>query len=234
MAVTPRIRAILLAAGRGRRLGADIPKQFLPMAGQPLLYHALLALATHGGIDSVHVVLPEDFLQISLPRHPRIAKPIVGGHCRHHSTAHAVREISPAAEEWVLVHDAARPFLPRPLVDEVCLALARHDAIAPAVPIADALIELPNLHALDRHRVRALQTPQGFRCGLLCDCFDDPAIGHCQPASEFELVQRLRPQARLGIVPGHPLNGKVTDRASWLWMEWVLRSSGEKNELFDG
>ncbi|MDR3117042.1 MAG: 2-C-methyl-D-erythritol 4-phosphate cytidylyltransferase [Puniceicoccales bacterium] len=224
MASFPRIRAILLAAGCGTRLGADIPKQFLPMAGRPLLHHALLALATHRLIDSVYVVLPEDFLPFALPRHPKIVRPVAGGKLRHLSTANALMEMDAGDEEWILVHDAARPFLPRPLIDEVCSALVRCDAVAPGLPVTDALVELPSLCPLDRNRVLALQTPQGFRHGLLRDCLEDPAIGHWLPTSEFELVQRLHPQARLRTVSGHPLNGKVTDRTSWRWMEWVMQT----------
>jgi 2-C-methyl-D-erythritol 4-phosphate cytidylyltransferase len=200
------------------------------MAGRPLLHHALLALATHSMVDSVHVVLPEEFLPFALPRHPKIARPSVGGKRRHLSTANALREIAADDGEWILVHDAARPFLPRPLIGEVCSALARCDAVTPALPVSDALVELPTLRSLDRNHVLALQTPQGFRHSLLRDCLADPAIGHWQPASEFDLVQRLRPRARLRTVPGHPFNGKVTDRASWRWMEWVLRSSGGEEE----
>jgi 2-C-methyl-D-erythritol 4-phosphate cytidylyltransferase len=212
------IHGILLAAGTGDRFGGNLPKQFFPIGGKPLLHHALRALLHCGRLASLTVVLPPDFMDFPLPTHPLLTPAVRGDSMRHLSVRNALAAVD---SPHVLIHDAVRPLVSTDLIGAVCHALKDCDAVTPLSPIADALVTLPDLHSTDRRRHGTLQTPQGFRTEVLREAFAKFS-GDWVPASEFDLVRRAVPTARWGTVPGHPLNLKVTARADIFPVEFLL------------
>lgn len=173
----PRYIALLPAAGVGARMGVDTPKQYLPIQGRPLLWHALRPFELEARIARIYVVLSpqdrvwgqhdwRDFGKLSVLR--------CGGATRAQSVLNALTAIKGEvrAEDWVLVHDAARPCLTPALLDRLLRALA-DDAVGGilAVPVADTLKRAGAdgrvNQTVPRADMWAAQTPQMFRYGLL-------------------------------------------------------------------
>jgi 2-C-methyl-D-erythritol 4-phosphate cytidylyltransferase len=156
--------AILVAAGSGQRLGADLPKAFVPVAGRTLLEHAADRFV---GCAELVVVAPAD----RLAEAARLtgARTVAGGATRQQSVAAGLAAVS---AEHVLVHDVARPFVPAAVIDAVLDALvAGADAVVPVVPIHDTVRRVAADGTLagvvDRASLVAVQTPQGFRREVL-------------------------------------------------------------------
>jgi 2-C-methyl-D-erythritol 4-phosphate cytidylyltransferase len=167
-----------VAAGRGvraRQGGAGAaPKQFLPLAGVPMLLRALRPFAQHPRVGPIVVVLPPE--QAAAP--PEWLRPLLsdrilvaaGGDERQQSVANGLAKLPPGPS-IVLVHDAARPFVPRELIDRVLAVAALGAAAVPAVPLADTIKETDAaglvIRTVPRERLIAVQTPQAFPRGML-------------------------------------------------------------------
>ncbi len=169
--------AIVVAAGSGSRLGASVPKALVEVAGVPLLARAVSQLAA-GGVAEAVVVVPaaerEAFADILVDA-PIPVTWVDGGAERQHSVANGVAALPepthPDADaQDVLVHDAARAFVPAEVVTRVIDAVrSGADAVVPVVPVSDSIRELveEGSTVVDRARLRAVQTPQGFRRSVL-------------------------------------------------------------------
>jgi 2-C-methyl-D-erythritol 4-phosphate cytidylyltransferase len=156
---------IVAAAGSGLRLGADLPKALVPLAGRPLVCWAVDALRA-GGVDEVVVAVPaaeHDEFAAVLPTGTRL---VVGGETRTASVRAALGAV-PAGADAVLVHDAARPLTPPEVVARVLAALAAGaTAVVPVLPVVDTTVVVGDdgVVAADvaRAHLRRVQTPQGF------------------------------------------------------------------------
>ena len=174
----PRHFAIVPAAGSGARFGAELPKQYLPIAGQPLIFHTLLALCQSPRIDRVLVVLAPDDAHWSTydwqALGPKLETVYAGGATRADSVLAGLRaaETAAADDDWVLVHDAARPCLSDEMLARLCDELA-DDPVGGllAVPVADTLKREDTDGrvgaTIAREGLWQAQTPQMFRYGLL-------------------------------------------------------------------
>ena len=174
----PSHYAIVPAAGSGSRFGAEMPKQYLPLAGKPLLYHTLIALCRCEFIDRVWVVLSPD--DEWWGRHDwtslgsKLETVFCGGATRAQSVANglAAAETAAADDDWVLVHDAARPCLSQAMLAALCDELA-DDPVGGllAVPVADTLKRADAAQRVaatePRDDLWQAQTPQMFRYGVL-------------------------------------------------------------------
>src|SRR5487761_1348187 len=121
----PSCIALVVAAGRGTRVGAALPKQYLPLAGKPVLRHSLEAFATHPKIGRVRVVYnPDDAADYGRASAGlNLLPPVAGGAARQDSVRLGLESLEPLAPEHVLIHDGARPFLDRGTIDRVLAAL---------------------------------------------------------------------------------------------------------------
>jgi 2-C-methyl-D-erythritol 4-phosphate cytidylyltransferase/2-C-methyl-D-erythritol 2,4-cyclodiphosphate synthase len=210
------VSAVVAAGGRGTRLGADRPKQFLDLAGRPMLARTLDALAAHPRIAEVVVALPETTLAdppdyLRAPRRCAV-RLVAGGSRRQDSVANALAAVD-AAATLVLVHDAARPFISAALIDAVIDAAARDGAAIAALPVSDTVKlarEAPYGTVIDatlpRERVYLAQTPQVFRRAVLTAAV--AAAGDGPATDEAALVERAGHAVTL--VAGDPANLKVT------------------------
>ncbi len=160
--------ALVVAAGRGSRLGGARPKQYLDLGGKTLLRHALDSLTRHGGISSVRVVFdPGDaalYEQATLGLD--LLPPVAGGAKRQDSVRLGLESLAALNPARVLVHDGARPFLDAGLVDRVLAALDRTPAAIPALPVLDTVKRCFGgtvAETIDRANLWRAQTPQGFR-----------------------------------------------------------------------
>lgn len=169
-----RVAAVVVAAGSGSRLGAGTPKALVPVAGAPLVAHAVRRLR-EGGVGLVVVAAPPDHLDdvvravsadATAPGPDDDVLVVAGGPSRQASVRNALGAVPPEVDV-VLVHDAARCFAPPALVARVVAAVREgHRAVVPVVPVTDTLVVSadagPVARYEDRSRLRAVQTPQGF------------------------------------------------------------------------
>lgn len=208
-----RTTAVIVAAGRGERLGEATPKQFLLCAGHPLAWHAVDRFCRSGEVDEVVVVLPQEE---DLERHlggsaawPVPVRAVAGGARRQDSVAAGLAAIQ--GDGLVLVHDAARPLVPTRVIRDVRRAAAVTGAAVPALPCADTIKEAADgriLSTLERGGLVRVQTPQGFRLELLRRAHAEaPATGP-GAGDDAALVERLG--AAVAVVDGAEENIKVT------------------------
>jgi 2-C-methyl-D-erythritol 4-phosphate cytidylyltransferase/2-C-methyl-D-erythritol 2,4-cyclodiphosphate synthase len=167
-----RIAALLMAAGRGSRFGAETPKQFLPLLGRPVLRHAAEAVLADGLVDTLlPVSAPEDAGRVAamldgLP----VLPPAAGGATRQASVRAGLEALAPFAPEIVLVHDAARPVVPRGTVARLLAALEAAPGAIPARPVSDTLKRAEAglvVETVPRAGLWRAQTPQAFRFAAL-------------------------------------------------------------------
>ncbi|HMA47327.1 MAG TPA: 2-C-methyl-D-erythritol 4-phosphate cytidylyltransferase, partial [Frankiaceae bacterium] len=168
---TPRVAALVPAAGRGERLGPGTPKALRLLGDVPLLVHAVAALTAARLVDVVVVAAPAGELDAVRGLLGRSVRVVAGGATRTASVRAALATLEPAVEA-VVVHDAARPLAPSSLVDEVVAAvLAGAPAVVPAVPVIDTIkrvdVRGQVVETVPREELRAVQTPQGFRRAVL-------------------------------------------------------------------
>jgi 2-C-methyl-D-erythritol 4-phosphate cytidylyltransferase len=167
------VGAILLGAGAGVRLGADVPKAFCEVAGQTLLEHAVARFVSHPFVRDVVVTVPAELLDRAreLTAKHNAVTVVVGGVTRLDSVRVGLDELAPDITA-VLVHDVARPFVPAAVIDRVVIALSEGaDAVVPGVAVTDTVKQVDDdsvvVNTLDRSVLRAIQTPQGFRRAAL-------------------------------------------------------------------
>jgi 2-C-methyl-D-erythritol 4-phosphate cytidylyltransferase/2-C-methyl-D-erythritol 2,4-cyclodiphosphate synthase len=221
------VSAIIAAGGRGQRLGGGRPKQLLSIGGRPILERSVSAFLTHPSIDEVVVALPTDLAAAPPDYLLRSAKPlrvVAGGGRRQDSVANAFREVSERAD-IVVVHDAARPFVSRDLIERTIAAAVESGAAIAALPARDTVKRcVPRLrhpaseglppHAeteaivvaetLPRESIFLAQTPQAFRRAILRDAL----VSTDGATDEAALVERAGHAVRL--VEGEPTNIKIT------------------------
>ena len=211
------VTAIVAAGGRGLRLGADRPKQFLEIGGRSILETSVAALAASGRIDEIIVALPPDHLTTATKGWPVLSAPITfvaGGARRQDSVANAFAKASPSADV-VVIHDAARPFVTREVIARTIDAAHAHGAAIAAIPVRDTVKQAgdhgddgsrPIRATIPRDTIFLAQTPQAFRRDVLARALDD---GHAVDATdEAMLVERLG--LPVHVVDGDPRNIKIT------------------------
>jgi 2-C-methyl-D-erythritol 4-phosphate cytidylyltransferase len=224
--------AILVAAGRGERLGAGGPKAFRPLGGQPLLLKAALAFEAAPSVGALVAVVPESEVQRAreLLRPLRKLRAVVeGGTRRQDSVLRGMREAPDGFEGVVLVHDAARPFVDVALIDAVARAAAESGAALPVLGIADTVKRVHDgrvVETLDRSELGAAQTPQGFRFSLLTRAYEEAFRDRVTLTDEAMAVERLG--LAVATVEGSALNRKITTPEDMLWAEGVIAQAGAR------
>jgi 2-C-methyl-D-erythritol 4-phosphate cytidylyltransferase len=224
------VAAILVAAGRGRRLGASQPKALVPIGGRPLIARALAAFATHPRIGPLVVVVSEpEAVRAAIAGVAARAQVVAGGAERQDSVRLGLAAIDRA--DLVLVHDAARPLVPRPVIDAVIAAAARHGAALPAIAPPDTVKEVDGegtiMATLPRERLRLAQTPQGFRFDLLRTAHARAESDRFRGTDDAALVERTG--ARVVTVEGSPRNFKITRPEDLALAEALVRLEEDRH-----
>ena len=224
----PRHFALVPAAGNGARFGSQIPKQYLELAGRPMIHHSVAALCLCGQIDRVWVILSPgdewwggyDWSVLE----PKLRVLFCGGATRAESVSNGLHAIADVVsdEDWVLVHDAARPCLSQAMLDALCEEL-RDDPVGGllAVPLADTLKRADAARRVvateSREGLWQAQTPQMFRYGLLSRSL----AGNFAVTDEASALEAAGYQPRL--VKADATNFKVTFPADLRLAELVLQ-----------
>ena len=215
------VTALIVAAGKGERLGGDVPKQYRLIGGKPVLRWAIEAMANSPSIDRVRVVVgqgQQGLAQAAL-QGLEVGNLVEGGAERSDSVLNGLHAIG---DGTVLVHDAARPFCPLEVIDRLLAALDGHDGAVPVLQVADTLAmgEASLESPVDRKRLLRVQTPQAFQVEDLICAYEEAGRASATDESTVMLAAGLK----VATVEGDPMLEKLTTPADWTRAEAILAS----------
>ena len=221
------LSAVVVAAGRSQRMGFD--KLLTPLGGKPLLLHTLeRLLQTQALTEIILVIRPGSEAEMAAVIAPLSGKDIIrlvpGGAQRQDSVQAGLNVISDSSE-FVMVHDAARPFINRELIDIVLAAAKLSDAAVCGAPCSDSLKEVAEdglvQRTIDRSRLWAVQTPQIFRAKLLRDAYRSAVESGGTFTDDTAVVEKLGHPVRTVLY--HGINMKITTPSDWKLAEAYLQ-----------
>ena len=218
-----KVAGLIVAAGRGKRAGGGIPKQYRDLSGQTVLRRSVKALLAHNDVEAVQVVIHSDDVneyENAVNGIEGVLPVCIGGAERHDSVLAGLTALNSLSSEIVLIHDAARPLVSVNTIEEVINALDTHAGAFPALPVVDALwrggdtVDVPEA----RDGLWRAQTPQGFRFGdilaahesLTQPVLDDVAVAHSAGLS-------------VAITQGSEDNFKITNPEDFARAERILK-----------
>ena len=211
------VTAIIAAAGSGRRVGSQKPKQMLDIGGGTMLQHSIGTFLQHPRISDVIVVMPPGSAALGLtgidPSRVQALRVATGGERRQDSVANAFDQVG-ASADVVLIHDAARPFVSAALIDRTIDAAMTHGAAIAALPSRDTVKRVARqsgstviVDTIPRESVYLAQTPQGFRRDVLAAAV---AVGRSGVEGTDEAALAERAGYQVHVVEGDPGNVKIT------------------------
>ena len=204
--------ALIVAAGRGVRMGAGPPKQYQKILGRHILYHSAAAFASHSSVDAVRAVIHADDpdLYAQATEGLRLLSPVTGGATRQQSVLLGLESLVDLEPRNVMIHDAARPAVPAAVIDRVLQALATSVAAIPALPVSDSLKRCADgivMESVERANLWRAQTPQGFRFKEILDAHR--AVRGRALTDDAAVVETAG--IPVALVDGSEENLKVTD-----------------------
>jgi 2-C-methyl-D-erythritol 4-phosphate cytidylyltransferase len=240
-----KVVAIIPAAGLGTRM-ASAPsarttkpaasKQFTELGGTPVLIRTLRKFTASPEVSEICIALRANEIEGFRIRLEKEATDVLrkkihlveGGEHRQQSVANALKSISAADDDIVLVHDAVRPFVTEEIIHDVIVAAQKHGAAIAGVPAVDTVKQVERTSdgalvtaTLPRERVVLAQTPQGFRYHVLKKAFDEATADGFLGTDEASLVERSGHQ--VAVVMGSPRNIKITAPADMELAEFFLK-----------
>lgn len=218
---------VVVAAGKGSRFGGDTPKQYLDLGGSPVLLHAIRPFASHPEVAATVVVLPPDDSESPpewlAPLASESLRIVAGGITRRESVAAGLAAL-PDDCSTVLVHDGARPFPPREVIDAAITTARGGVGVIPAIPVSDTIKRADDfglvLGTIPRTGLWQAQTPQGFPRTLLERAHSIPDAVE-QPATDDAMLVELA-GGRVELIPGSRRNLKITTADDLALAEWLL------------
>jgi 2-C-methyl-D-erythritol 4-phosphate cytidylyltransferase len=221
--------AIIAAAGTGSRMASDRPKQFLQLAGTPIIFHTLKPFELCDSIQEVIVVLPAESSAPFLAeagKHGlrKLARVVPGGATRADSVKRGLAAVRSATAEIVAVHDGVRPFVTVEEISSTVEAAREHGAAILATPVTDTIKLVEGgavVRTLERRDLRQALTPQCFHYELLRRAYEQVDVNDPSLTDESVLVERLGEQ--VAIVEGSRRNIKITTPHDLLIAEALLR-----------
>ncbi|KMP12270.1 2-C-methyl-D-erythritol 4-phosphate cytidylyltransferase [Candidatus Nitromaritima sp. SCGC AAA799-C22] len=209
-----KVGAIIPAAGRGKRIGAAVPKQFLELKGKPLLHYTLKVFEACDVIDYVVLVMPQADVEASgdewLNGYGIVRQVVGGGEQRQDSVCNGFKALEEGTD-IVVVHDGARPFATPQMIADTVGSAGQYGAAITAVPVSDTIKKAVDgfvERTVSRDGLWRVQTPQAFQYALLQRAFDKAATDSYYGTDEGALIEYLG--ERVKIVAGSELNIKIT------------------------
>ncbi len=204
----------------GTRIGGDVPKQLIPIAGKPILEHSIAAMQRSPLIDEILVVMAASYLEqvwalVESGGYDKVSQILPGAEIRNGSTAITLAALGDQ-ECNVLLHDAARPLVSQEIIAANVAALVHHLAVHTAIPSTDTVIKVDQrsrvADVLPRHLLRRAQTPQSFRLSTIRAAYAKAARDPDFTATDDStVVLRYLPGVVVVVVPGDERNLKVTE-----------------------
>jgi len=234
---------IVPAAGSGTRMGGSVPKQFILVGGIPILVRTLNAFASLPSISTIFLVIAEGHIPDAAEvvaewnRQPgskgrNKAVPeisiVAGGTERMHSVYNGLRNL-PVECDWVMIHDAVRPFASARLIEAAREGARLSGACIAAIPATDTVKRGHDgvvLETLSRDEIWLVQTPQVFRKQIVVEAYEKAFAEGWTGTDDASFVERIG--IPVAIVCGERTNIKVTTREDLEWAEWFLSSRIEK------
>lgn len=210
-----KVTVIVVAAGRGSRFGGDLPKQFLKIGEKTVLERAIEPFQDHHAVDGIIVAASEEYLEycrMLCSRFHKTEAVVCGGEQRQDSVFACLEKVN---DGLVLVHDGARPFVTRDVIDRVIDGAYNHGASVPCVPVKDTIRQTKDSGGLlsatlDRSSLFCVQTPQGFNTEILKRAYEKAKTDGFVGTDDAGLVERLGEP--VPITEGDYANIKITTR----------------------
>lgn len=221
--------AIIAAAGKGTRMGGNRAKQFLELAGTPIIIHTLRSFELCEAIQEIILVLPAQdtagFLALAEQHRLRkLSKIVPGGTTRAESVLKGLTAVRPATAEIIAVHDGVRPFVTPDEITQTVKAAEVNDAAILVAAVTDTIKEVSNgvvVGTLPRTSLRRALTPQCFRFELLRRAYEQVDVLDPELTDESSLVERLG--VKVTVVEGSSRNIKITDQEDLALGEVLLK-----------
>ena len=230
-----RVIAIIVAAGRGKRLGSSLPKQFLKVRGRTILEMSVEAFEQNKYIDEIFVAANADYCELTekLCRGFSKLKKIVAGGAERQDSVRAALDCLRGENGIVLVHDAARPLVSEAVINAVIEGTADFGAAIPTVPAKDTIRQVDGTgsRTLQRETLACVQTPQGFRISLLKHAFEKAQAEGFLGTDDASLVERMG--INISMVQGEDANRKITTRED-LETEMRIGTGYDVHRLVEG
>jgi 2-C-methyl-D-erythritol 4-phosphate cytidylyltransferase len=209
-----KVYAVVLAAGRGRRMGGSSPKQYMDLAGKPILAHTLDAFDKAPSVNKIIIVsMEEGYIRGQILERYPLKKPCdfaPGGKERQESVWNAISTIKDG--ETVVVHDGVRPLITVDVIEETIKAARQYGASAAGMPVKDTIKEINaegfSIHTPNRSRLWMIQTPQAFQLSLLLEAHKRARKDSYLGTDDSSLVERMGHPVKL--VQGGYSNIKIT------------------------
>ena len=240
-----RVGLLVVAGGRGVRLGAERPKQYLALAGRPLIIHTLEALVAGFPFSAATVVIraedralyDEAIAHLTPAAAAALSPPAIGGVTRQQSVLAGLEALEAAAPEIVLIHDAVRPFPSPALVARAIKAAKRHGAAAPGTAMSDTIKQVDSdgrvLATPPRSGLRAVQTPQAFRFPLILEAHRRAAAAGVGDLTD-DVAAAEWAGAPAYVFEGDPANVKVTTMQDLQAAEARLQANSGETRVGQG
>lgn len=224
--------AVIVAAGRGKRFGSDVPKQFLEILGKPVVVHTLERFENCSAIDETILVLSAEEIEIFSQivenfNLKKLAKIISGGETRVESVFKGFKAIDSQNCKIVAVHDGARPVVSGDEISQTIETAKKHGAACLVAPVTDTIKEISNgkiVRTVDRAELRRALTPQCFRYEILKRAYEDIDLSDAV-TDECFLVEKLG--IEIPVVEGSAKNIKITHQEDLAIAEIFLRGMQE-------
>lgn len=233
----PNLYVVIVSAGAGSRLGSDIPKQYIALSGKSILAHTLDVFVNMGCFKAVCVVTNPKHADLSANVLSSYDRNLIiqcdGGETRKDSVYKGLCAFNDIKDEdIILIHDAARPFVSRKSITDLIKALSTHKAATLAIPVVDTLrysgAGQVAKNSISRDNLWALQTPQGFRYGVIKGAHDNAKDGH-----DYTDDTSLIMNEDVAFVQGHKNNFKVTTKED-LDLAHIMTSQNMETRIGSG
>ena len=210
--------AVILAGGSGSRLGGELPKQFLKVAGKRIIEHTIDVFEKSVLIDEICVVIREDIKNeldsiIIANQYKKVKKVLIGGKERYHSSLAAINAYND--DDNILFHDAVRPFVNNRIISDCIEALSQYNAIDVAIPTTDTIIAVDGENCIDsipdRSVLRNGQTPQCFKLSVIKHAYEEALKDpNFRTTDDCGVVRKYMPNEPIYVVKGEQFNMKLT------------------------
>jgi 2-C-methyl-D-erythritol 4-phosphate cytidylyltransferase len=226
--------AVILAGGSGLRMGMDVPKQFLKVAGKAVLEHTIEAFQNHKKIDEVVIVSNQAFIHlvegyVLANTWPKVKKILNGGSERYDSSLSAINAYSDQEDINLIFHDAVRPLVSERIIDDVISSLDIYEAIDTAVDASDTIVQVDNEKNVismipRRSLLRRGQTPQAFKIKTIKAAYElalkDPKF---LATDDCGVVSKYLPDVPIFVVKGEEQNFKLTHKEDMFLLDKLFQ-----------
>lgn len=229
MAARMKVSAVIVAAGAGIRAGGEKPKQYQHIGNKTVLRQTLEAFAAHPRITHVLTVIgPGHSAEFKKAAHGlNVGEPVLGGNTRQESCRIGIEACASYAPDFVLIHDAARPFISHALIDRVIDALLTNEGAIPALGVPDTIKKARHgmvQETLDRSALFSVQTPQGFHFERIRQAHAEAALAKNAGLTDDASVAEAY-GVKVQLVAGEPVNRKLTTEQDIIMANLELRSN---------